>query len=223
MVLSGSRAALLCVACSAAVLVLRRWLRDSPLKVAMVSLGGLAAVFLIGPLVTGRFLAAAGRDMSVTHGLGLRGRIAEFALDETWHHPFTGIGLGRLSELMAEDPRLGIEISAHDTYLGLLAACGLVAGGLLLALVAFALVRTRPASTTTLLPLVVAVVISGVALEWWHQHHRAAVLLRARDGRCLCRSEAACSAGDRQRETNWLQPSPAPHVNIFSSMKPRSR
>jgi O-antigen ligase len=223
-VLSGSRAALLCVACSAAVLVLRPWLRDSPLKVAMVSLGGLAAVLLIGPLVTGRFLAAASRDMSVTHGLGLRGQIAEFALDETWHHPLTGIGLGRLSELTVDDPRLGIEISAHNTYLGLLAACGLVAGGLLLALVVIALVRTRLASTTALLPLAVTVVISGVAMEWYGTNTIGPLCFS------VLAMSAACAAPrplvqpePGSEKTNWLQPSPPPHVNILSSMKPRSR
>ncbi len=223
-VLSGSRAALLCAACSVAVLILRRWLRDSPRKVAMVSLGGLAAVFLIGPLVTGTFLAAAGRDMSVTHGLGLRGHIAEFALDETWHHPFTGIGLGRLSELTTADPRLGIEISAHNTYLGLLAACGIVAGALLLALVVIALVRTRLASTTGLLPLVVSVVLSGVALEWYGTNTIGPLCFSVLAMAAACTAPSPLVQPEAGMEkTNWLQPSPPPHVNIFSSLKPRSR
>ena len=223
-VLSGSRAALLCVACSAAVIAFARWLRESPVKVAIVAFVGLVAVFLIGPLVTNFFLAAAGRDMSVTHGLGLRGRIAEFALDETWHHPLTGIGLGRLSELTTADPRLGIEISAHNTYLGLLAACGVVAGALLLALVVLSIVRTRLAATTTLLPLAVTVVVSGIALEWYGTTTIGPLCFSvlAMAAACAVPAPSAQSAPGSEN-TNWLQPSPAPQVNIFSRVKPRSR
>jgi O-antigen ligase len=225
-VLSGSRAALLCAACSAVVLFFARWLRDSPVKAALVGLGGTAVVLLVGPLLTALFLAAADRRMSVTHGLGLRGHIMEFALSQTWHHPFTGIGLGRLSEVSVDEPSLGIEISAHNTYVGLLAASGVLAGALLLGLLVWALLRARAVATTSLLPLVVAVVVSGVALEWY------GTTVVGPLSYTVLAVAAACGGPVRpvetsqealREKTNWLQPSPPPHVNILSRVKPRSR
>ena len=162
--------------------------------------------------------------IDLTYGLGLRGRVAGFALDQTWHHPFTGIGLGRLSDLTVDDPGLGIEISAHNTYLGLLAACGVFAGGLLIALVALALLRARAGATISLLPLVVVVAASGVTLEWYGTVILGPLCFTVLAVAAACavpRPSAQASSGSEK--TNWLQPSPPPQVNILSRAKPRSR
>ncbi|SBT37745.1 O-antigen ligase family protein [Micromonospora auratinigra] len=165
---SGSRGALLAVVAGGAALIFHRAIVARPAKAvpAMLVVLTLLAV-TAGPLAD-RFLGFVGREQTGAQ-LNVVGRedAARYAIEQGLAHPLTGVGLGRLAQVSAVDPAAAYALRAHNVFAGAFAESGLLVVLALLGICVLALLAARRFAPATMLPLVTAVVISSVSVEWW--------------------------------------------------------
>ncbi len=160
---TGSRGAVLAASVGVAVIALRRLISGGRVKavVAVACLAG--SVLLAASPVTDAFLDATGREASgAQQNVVDRERSLAFAVQQGVAHPLFGIGLGGLAGG-------GQQLSAHNVFGGIFAESGAIAALLFTAICALSLLRAREHAPRSLLPLLAAVIISGLSLEWWGQ------------------------------------------------------
>ncbi len=167
LVVTASRGALLAFAVGLIMAAFASSWVHSPPKVIAIGVFALPALWLGAEWAAFGFLEASGRDIVVQHGFDLRSRLARFAWEQALDHPLTGIGVGRLEELGTSTGGVGVAASAHNTFLGLLAAAGFPALFLLVAVMLIAARRAMQATPRLGLALLVAVTGAGLSIEWW--------------------------------------------------------
>lgn len=177
LLLTGSRGAVLVLIVGLAGVLSARYWSERPFRVVALGALGAAILWVSGDWVIAQFLLAAGRDIEVEHGADLRSRLAAFAWQEGVSHPFTGIGVGRLEEVGIGTGGVGLSASAHNTFLGLLAAAGFPALLIFLAILVICLRRALRVNPALCLPVIAAVVIAGLSVEWWAAHRMSPLLM----------------------------------------------
>jgi hypothetical protein len=105
------------------------------------------------------YLERSGRDISAGASLEGRKEVLRQGLQVGLDNLLSGIGFGGLE-------RVAIGISAHNTYVGLFAATGVVPALLLLLATVSAIRRSTQSRERHVLPLLIAVLVSGISLDW---------------------------------------------------------
>jgi O-antigen ligase len=167
-VVSESRGSLLAVVTGLIVLLLSPLLRGRQDRAfATAALLLIAVVVSVGPL-TEWFVRLVGRSQDGAEAsTEARQELVIYALQVGADHPLTGVGLGGLANYSRLDSSSGLAYRAHNVFAGVWAETGALPLILLVTLCAVAVLRSRLHKNADMLALVVCVIISGIALEWW--------------------------------------------------------
>lgn len=158
---TGSRGALVAAIGSLAFRAVRRTIVAGGTRSTAATLLGVGVVLAAAGPAMAWLIEQSGRDANGSQGNVVSRRDALVAaLRTAWRNPLDGVGLGNLS---SQGDGLGLQ--AHNVVAGMSAETGLLAGAIFLVLICVAFVRTRQAPAS--LPLLVCVLIGGVAVEWW--------------------------------------------------------
>lgn len=165
---TGSRGALLVAVIGLASLAAHRMIVAFPIRAFLTAaLGGGLFVVFSAPLQA-LFLRLSGRIRSSTgENLSDRRSALWYAIDQGMSHPFRGIGMGQVAQVSRMDLDSGLGLNAHNAFASVFAESGVFALAGLLLICGFALVRARAHAPSLLMPLVFAVMASGVSITWW--------------------------------------------------------
>lgn len=160
---SASRGALLVAAVGVVVVLFAGALRGPRIR-ALFTVAALAGgiAWMAMPALAW-FLGRAGRDIEATTNLGSRQQILGTALETGLENPLSGVGFGgvHVTDIGVFGP-----VSAHNAYLGLFAAAGIVPVTLLGVLIFTAVGRARTVSGSNFLPVLAASLAVGLSLDW---------------------------------------------------------
>ena len=158
---SASRGALVVAMSGAVVHLCGPMLQRSGLR-AMVALSviGMASFWALPPIMTW-FLRQSGRNIDITTNFDAREGILSEGVQTGVEHFLAGTGFASLDVA-------GVfgAVSAHNAYVGLFAATGIIPATLLAILTIAAINRARVSHDQNLLPLLVAGVAVGLSLDW---------------------------------------------------------
>jgi hypothetical protein len=195
---TGSRGAVLACAAGIVAIFLKSRFEGPALKaVSWAILVGGSFYLLAGPLLRW-FVQFSGRGEVGSQNVDVRRESLIFAIHTGLENPLTGVGLGRLSLVSADDPESRLGLAAHNAFAGMFAESGVLTLALMGLVSVWALNQARNSAASGDFALLVAVLTAAVSFDWWGTAH-VGVLAMLLIGRCLGLPRSAGSPQEDER------------------------
>lgn len=163
---TGSRGALISVLAGVVTLVVG--VGSGPAWRRLTRLGGsLTVMAMVAPVLVNWLFIFTGRGERQDNSFDVRRATLRLAADVGLAHPLTGAGMGRLSEISASDPGIGLGLSAHNVFAGMFAELGIITLVTFVVILGVAVLRAAKTNRGGTLPLIVTVVAFGLSIEWF--------------------------------------------------------